>query len=86
MKLNDCKCPVPCSEVIFTPSLSYSALSDVKLKQLLMHESIIGIQNDYDRALETKEQVVLTNRFADILLHVVVVVVVIVVVADVASS
>ena len=58
----ECKCPVPCSEVIFTPTLSYSALSDVKLQQLLMHESIVGIKDKYNKALEIREQVVPANQ------------------------
>ena len=53
-----CKCPVPCSEVVHTPSLSYSSLSEQKLRQLLInHRKMDVIKEDFYRALEVKEQV-----------------------------
>ena len=58
----DCKCPVPCSEHIFTPSISYSALSDLKLQDLLMDPSLQDLKRKFNHALEIKERVISTNR------------------------
>lgn len=58
----DCKCPVPCSELLFQPSISYSALSDLKLQELLMDPSLPQMKKKFNRALEVRERVFVRNR------------------------
>ena len=62
---DDCKCPIPCAELIYTPSISYSALSDLKLQQLLLDPSSQEIKRKFNHAREVKERVMKRNRFFD---------------------
>ena len=58
----ECRCPIPCSDLIFTPSISYSALSDIKLQQLLLDDSVKELERKFSHALEVKERVTERNR------------------------
>ena len=57
------ECGRPCQELVITPGLSYSALSDNKLKEVLAHRGINDIRRRFHHALEIDERVVQENRY-----------------------
>lgn len=57
-----CNCSLPCAEFIYTPSISYAAVSNLRLEQLLLDPSLEKIKEKYNRALEVKERVQDKNR------------------------
>ena len=61
---DDYDCPVPCQQMLYTPSISYSALSDAKLKQLLMDPRIHQIKSKFEHALEVEQRVSEGQRYA----------------------
>ena len=53
-----CECPVPCRDLVYNPTISYSSLSRQMLYELLHNKDrIASIKDDYNYAQEVHQRV-----------------------------